>query len=305
MSDISSHIISTEKSNAEIELIKALSFESTLNNPRFSFFITRNMVIATFGKTSDAAVRSCQHSHDAFEFIIPHSPLPYLTNDDAVYFGEVGYLYPVHSGRKHGIRYPINNVSYTSIAINKDFFTRILNKKGHSDYIFNSAIQCSDALFSLLDMLKAEAVKKPKPDTDFKLEPLTKLICAEIIDLATSNTEDNRKTKAKYQKGVRIAADYINENFSEAIRIEELADMCGLSVNYFSLCFKNTFGETPKDYITKMRLSKAKTLLEFSHLSIKEISVLCGFQKINSFSCSFKKHNGLSPSEFREQLRDK
>lgn len=287
----------------EIELIEALSFEKDIANPRFAFYVARNIVIASFGEAEGGAIRACQHSHNAYEFIIPHSPLPYLTNDDAVYFGEVGFLYPVHPGRKHGIRYPTNNISYTSISFNEDFFNKILKKKGYPDYVFNCTIRCSESLYELINMFKKETSAKKKPDIEFKIEPLTKLICSEIIDLAVANTDDHRKSKAKYQKGVRIAADYINENFSSFIRIEDLADMCGLSLNYFSLCFKNTFGETPKEYITKMRLSKAKTLLEFSALSIKEISVICGFQKINSFSCSFKKHNGLSPSEFRESLR--
>lgn len=260
------------------------------------------MVIASFVAAEDVYMRSCEHSHEAYEFIIPHSPIPYLTNDEAVYFGEVGYIYPVHSRRKHGTKYPIKNVSYTSIAIDKAFFEDILESKGHKNHIFNSVIPISDNLSALIDMFKAEVRRTGGADKRNKLIPLTRIICAEIIDLAKYNTADERKSKAKYQKGVRLASDYINENFTKQISIEELAELCGLSLNYFSLCFKDTFGETPKVYITKMRLSKAKTLLEFSSYNIKEIATVCGFQKFNSFSCSFKKYMGMTPSEYRESL---
>lgn len=284
------------------DLVEALSFQRDINNSRFVFHPCENMVIATFSASDNEVMRSCEHAHDAYEFIIPHTPLPYLTNDGAVYFGEVGNVYPVHSGRRHGTKYPIKNVNYTSISIDKSFFDEIINDKGLNDYVFNSVIPASDNLLSLIEMFKAEHKRTDGTDVKNKLVPLTRVICAEIIDLAKKNTNDERKTKAKYQKGVRIAADYINEHFAKQISIEELADLCGLSLNYFSLCFKNTFGETPKVYITKMRLSKAKILLEFSTHQIKEIAALCGFQRFNSFSCSFKKYIGVTPSEYRESL---
>lgn len=283
-------------------LIEALSFSPSLQNPRFSFAFSDKMAIATFTASESNTMKTCEHCHDAYEFLIPHTPLPYLTNEDAVYFGEVGYIYPVQTGRKHGMKYPVNNVSYTSIAFDKMFFEEILTYKGHLEYSFNSVITCSDSLTALIEMFKKEHSKGSSADFINKLSPLSRVICAEVIDLAVKNTNDERKSKTKYQKGVRAAADYINEHFAESISIDYLSDLCGLSLNYFSLCFKNTFGETPKVYITKMRLSKAKTLLEFSNMSVKEISKNCGFHKFNSFSCSFKKYIGMTPSEYRDSI---
>lgn len=283
----------------DISLVEALTHSKNLTNPRFSFCGYEHILISHFRSSDDCGMRVCEHSHSAYEFIIPHKPIPYLTSEDAVYFGDVGYIYPVKSGRKHGIKYPINDVSYTSIAIAKDFFESVLVTKGNCDGIFNCIIPCSDSLITLIDMFRREYAKKANADITNKLEPLTRLICAELIDLALMNTSDDRKGKTRYQKGVRLAADYINENFASNITLEELAELCGLSVNYFSICFKNTFGEPPKVYITKMRLSKAKTLLEFSSLSAKEIAILCGFKKFNSFSCSFKKYVGVTPGEYR------
>lgn len=291
-----------QKYKVDLDLIEALSFQKTLDNPRFSFSYSENLVIASFRASDDVSMRSCEHSHEAYEFLIPHTPIPYLTNEDAVYFGEVGMLYPVQSSRKHGTKYPISNVGYTSIAIKKEYFDKIMRDKNVKEYTFNSVITCSDSIISLIEMFKNEFSKGQAADLTYKLEPLSLILCSEIIDLALAHTNDDRKSKTKYQKGVRLAADYINENFSKNITIDKLAEMCGLSLNYFSLCFRNTFGETPKVYITKMRLSKAKTLLEFSSLQIKEIATVCGFQKFNSFSCSFKKYIGMTPSEYREGL---
>ena len=69
------------------------------------------------------------HSHSAYEFMIPYSPLPLFIYENAVYIGEAGYVYPVPSGRIHSYRFRSPNIAYDNIVIDKDFFEQILIDK--------------------------------------------------------------------------------------------------------------------------------------------------------------------------------
>ena len=67
------------------------------------------------------------HAHDQYEFIIPHTPIPFLLNDDAVYFGAVGYVFPVQSGRGHGMKYSLSDISHSDIVVQKDYLEDLMH----------------------------------------------------------------------------------------------------------------------------------------------------------------------------------
>lgn len=98
---------------------------------------------------------------------------------------------------------------------------------------------------------------------------------------------------------IKQAFDYINERFMENIKIEELAALCNLSTNYFSTLFKKNTTYSPKEYIMRIRIEKAKALLIQSNQPINELCDQVGFNDIHYFSFYFKKFEGLSPSQYR------
>ena len=73
-----------------------------------------------------------------------------------------------------------------------------------------------------------------------------------------------------------------------------------MSPYYFSRLFKNTTGYSPYEYITYVRLDRAKTLLKTTDDTIKEITYAAGFGSEANFITCFKKHNGCTPRQFRE-----
>lgn len=90
----------------------------------------------------------------------------------------------------------------------------------------------------------------------------------------------------------------MHENYAKNYSIKVYADMCNLSVSRFSHIFKDSVGCAPLEYVIKSRIEYAKELLIKSSLSISEIAELAGFSNQNYFSRMFKKHTGLSPTQF-------
>ena len=101
---------------------------------------------------------------------------------------------------------------------------------------------------------------------------------------------------------IRTAKKYIEEHFDKDISLDDVSRVVNISPYYFSKVFKEASGLNFIEYLTNIRIEKAKNLLENSNLSIKEICVSCGYTDPNYFSRSFKKNVGVTPTEYKEKV---
>ena len=99
--------------------------------------------------------------------------------------------------------------------------------------------------------------------------------------------------------------NYINEHYTEKITLDDICFLFG--TNKTSLCnkFKNDYGVTILNYINKLKINDAKSLIREQRLSITEISELLGFSSIHYFCRLFKKHTGLSPTEYTKTIKSR
>jgi two-component system, response regulator YesN len=112
----------------------------------------------------------------------------------------------------------------------------------------------------------------------------------------------------KYQKeksSIHLIEAYLRQNYQEDIHLQKIADRFFLSKEYISRKFKQEYNETITDYLTKIRMEKAKELLENPHLKIYEIAYNVGYQNEKYFSKVFKKIVGLTPNEYRNSVTTK
>jgi YesN/AraC family two-component response regulator len=96
-------------------------------------------------------------------------------------------------------------------------------------------------------------------------------------------------------------SQYIELHYMENLYLDQIAEISGTSPKYFSSYFKRTFGINYVEYLNKVRLSHAKELLKDSSLSIGEIGEKTGYMNSSTFTTTFKKYYGISPSEYRKQ----
>ncbi|MBD0379973.1 AraC family transcriptional regulator [Paenibacillus sedimenti] len=97
------------------------------------------------------------------------------------------------------------------------------------------------------------------------------------------------------------AKRYIMNKFTEDLSLEEVAEFIHLNPHYFSKVFKQQFGETFIDFVTGLRIQKAKELIESGAFSLKEVCFEVGYKDPNYFSRVFKKVTGVTPTEYRVQ----
>ena len=87
----------------------------------------------------------------------------------------------------------------------------------------------------------------------------------------------------------------------DTLSVKDISDHVFLSTSYVCTFFKNETGQTLNQYLTEYRMEKAKQLLKDARYRIADISSRVGYSDGNYFGKSFKKHCGVSPSEYREQ----
>ena len=99
---------------------------------------------------------------------------------------------------------------------------------------------------------------------------------------------------------ISAAVQHIENNYFRPIDIHTLAAQFGFSRAYFSTLFVKRTGETPYDYLTKVRIERAKEYLEQGRHSVEEIAYSVGFSSLQRFSEAFKKRTGYSPLQYRK-----
>ncbi len=99
---------------------------------------------------------------------------------------------------------------------------------------------------------------------------------------------------------IKSAKAYIEQNYQKDLILDDVSKELMISPYYFSKLFKKRTGSTFIEYLTNLRMEKAKELLRNTSKSMKEICAEVGYSDANYFSRTFKKNVGVTPSEYKE-----
>lgn len=118
-----------------------------------------------------------------------------------------------------------------------------------------------------------------------------------------TNRVNHRKHTQHYAKLVNDCCNFIDEHVRENLRVSEVAAFTGFSPDYVAKKFREETGITIGDYIRNAKISEAKSLLQYSELSLADISELLAFSSQSFFTSVFKQVTGVTPRQYREQVQ--
>lgn len=105
---------------------------------------------------------------------------------------------------------------------------------------------------------------------------------------------------ADFEMSIHTITEYIDNNLSEELKVEDLAKMCNMSYSYFAKCFADLYGQSCKHYISFLRLCKAENMLLFTDYDLSYISQETGFCDCSHLIHAFKEKNHVTPHQFRK-----
>ena len=154
-------------------------------------------------------------------------------------------------------------------------------------------------LIALAELIASEC-RSPEPLHDLYGDGLTLALLVHVLRLAPS-VGRKRSQLADWQ--IRRVTDYMQDNCLRNIRLNELAEIAGLSQSHFSHAFKASTGLPPHQWQMRARMQRVKALLAESPQSLTEIAAETGFADPAHFTRMFRQQFGLSPSAWRRSVR--
>jgi AraC-like DNA-binding protein len=109
----------------------------------------------------------------------------------------------------------------------------------------------------------------------------------------------NPQKEEEQRPTVRVKK-YINENFTQELPLDKLAEISGYSKSYLCQIFREDTGMTINSYINDVRISSAVKLLADTELSVSEVGERCGYNSVFYFIKAFKKRMGVPPGSYRK-----
>lgn len=149
----------------------------------------------------------------------------------------------------------------------------------------------------LNEMLK---LKELNFSNELKLEGLLYMFMSALVSCRKDegNTKAFRSTEIYLEKSI----EYIEKNYADNIKINDIANYIGINRSYLTHIFKKNINISPQEFLLNYRIDKACTLLKRSDLSIKAVSKSIGYSDPLTFSKIFKKVKGESPKNYREKF---
>ena len=157
-----------------------------------------------------------------------------------------------------------------------------------------------DSLHQIIADAAIELNENPYSETH-TLEYLFKLIS--YFDTNTHLFTIRNDENNIYQKYINTVQEYIQFNYSKSIKISDIADQLNVDRSHLYRIFKKSTGNSIEDYLVSVRINTARSLLEDTDFSALAISTLVGYAHYSTFSKMFKRHTGVTPQQYRANIR--
>ena len=194
-----------------------------------------------------------------------------------------------------------NNIAYF-----ENLFDELLNSSEDKEIIKAVCIKLGGIIYDYLEsqgfknvgVQRSSAIKKLREMQ--RIPEIVKYVRERYINIFQFETERNQDYYFTLAEGIK---EYILNNYSgEALGVPKIAERFHFSANYVNGIFKSQTGETIPSFISNLRLSKAKSLLTETKMSVGDIALEVGYSRLTYFSRIFKKKYNISPIEYRNKF---
>ena len=227
-----------------------------------------------------------------------HVHFPVRTHNAFVYFlsGKIDFIYDgnVISAQKDSFVFLPQGKAYKTLPYEKGEFL-IINFSSSNTFCENafsfSPNDKENFIFELKNAVKAQKYKKA--GYEFTIKASIYSLCALI------EKEQQDSIHPAYIKKIQPCLDFLKENPDATVL--ELAKIINVSTKYFTRLFLETMHTTPKQYIISLRMENALKLLK-ENIPVSIVAENCGFCDVYYFSRLFKKHTGMTPTEYKNSF---
>lgn len=279
-----------------------------------SFFSTQQVDPTVYFICKQKRTKECEyHSHDFSQIsIILSGTGRYIIEDK---------LYDVQEG---DILFFDENVRHHNVVIDGqepmvEFFAGISDFQFHGMNPNSIAFSNNEKIYHMDPLLKHEVIricyemiaeeKASQSGADWMIKTYMIQILIKIVrSLMKEDKQKDVEHIETYTKSyvVKRIINYFSENYEQSISLEQIAHNMYLSPVYISKIFKEETGESPINYLIKIRLERAKEYLQMSNnQSIKWVAKQVGYDDVYHFSKLFKKYYGISPLYYKKEIKEK
>jgi YesN/AraC family two-component response regulator len=179
---------------------------------------------------------------------------------------------------------PLNSLKYSLVA-SCTLFTRGVIKVGLDS---ETAFMLSDYYINLID----------ETNNANEVQALEYKMLNDFIEILEKHKE------YIYNSLINKVISYIKKNIENDLSLKELSSFVNVHPNYLSSTFKKEVGKTLSEYINEQKIAAIKLYMNYTNLSISEISYTFNFTHCSYFSRFFKKHTGITPMSYKKQLKN-
>ena len=177
----------------------------------------------------------------------------------------------------------------------------ILFGKADSSYAIFNCRENRERMVTLLHMLLAEA-DRSLDGCETVCQDLLEVLLIWLVRCTTLSLQVEETPRSDSRECVEIKR-YLDTNYREDISLDTLAEIAHINKYYLAHTFQKEYGISPITYLNRRRIEESKYMLGNTGYSLAQISELMGFSSPSYFSQCFRKAEGLTPNEYRRQVR--
>jgi len=267
----------------------------------FPIIYHRNYLSIPKGKSSFRC-----HWHEKMEFLFFTQGECVVKCNSAEFTVKAGDLVVVNSNELHQAHCLTETAEYFCIIVDTSLIqsryidicdTKYIKPIYHNQILFKNKIENNaQASQYILEFVMEYESKNPGYELSIKACIYQLLVFLLRNHVQVVLTSDEYTARMRNLKRFNNLIEYIENNYSSKITIEQLCTMAHISRFHFCHIFKDMTGKSLGEYLNLLRINKAYSMLKDSELNITEVAAACGFDDANYFSRLFKKYKKVSPS---------